>query len=121
MSNQEISIRFFLQLAIVLAAVRLVGAGARRIGQPQVVGEMIAGVLLGPSLLGWLAPGFAGWLAPSATKAVLFATSQIGLVLYMFVVGMEFDVDLVASVCAGQYRFQPQGSCCPSFWAERSP
>jgi len=56
---------------------------------------MIAGVLLGPSLLGWLAPGFAGWLAPSATKAVLFATSQIGLVLYMFVVGMEFDVDLV--------------------------
>jgi len=60
-----------------------------------VVGEMIAGVLLGPSLLGWLAPGFAGWLAPSATKAVLFATSQIGLVLYMFVVGMEFDVDLV--------------------------
>jgi Kef-type K+ transport system membrane component KefB len=95
MSNQEICMRFFLQLAIVLASVRAVGAGARRIGQPQVVGEMIAGVLLGPSLLGWLAPGFAGWLAPSATKPVLFATSQIGLVLYMFVVGMEFDVNLV--------------------------
>jgi Kef-type K+ transport system membrane component KefB len=95
MSNQEISVRFFLQLAVILGGVRLMGAAARSIGQPQVVGEMIAGVLLGPSLLGWAAPGFHAWLMPQTLKPVLFAISQVGLVLYMFVVGMEFDADLV--------------------------
>ena len=56
MTNFEVSIRFFLQLAAILAACRFVGYVTRYLGQTQVVGEMIAGVLLGPSLLGWIAP-----------------------------------------------------------------
>ncbi|WP_439098125.1 hypothetical protein [Mycobacterium malmoense] len=55
---------FFLELAVILGACRLVGLAAQRVGQPQVVGEMIAGVLLGPSLLGKVAPGVQHGLFP---------------------------------------------------------
>ena len=55
MTNFQVSIHFFLALAVILIVCRLVGRAVYRLGQPQVVGEMIAGVLLGPSLLGWLA------------------------------------------------------------------
>ena len=95
MSINEITIAFFLQLAVILAAVRLVGLIARKIGQPQVVGEMIAGVLLGPSLFGLLAPDWQNRVFPEETQAVLYVVSQIGLVLYMFLIGAEFDVSLI--------------------------
>lgn len=95
MTPFEISVRMFLQLAVILAACRVVGRLARPLGQPQVVAEMITGVLLGPSLLGWLAPAFQAWLFPPATKAVIYALAQLGLVLYMFVVGLEFDLELI--------------------------
>lgn len=87
---------FFLELAVILGACRLVGLAAQRVGQPQVVGEMIAGVLLGPSLLGKVAPGVQhGLFPPGQANAVLYTTAQIGLVLYMFVVGLSFDANLV--------------------------
>ena len=95
MSNQELSIHFFLQLAVILGTIRLVGMLARWVGQPQVVGEMIAGVLLGPSLLGLLLPDVQAWLVPAASKPLLYAVCQIGVVLYMFVVGTEFHVDVI--------------------------
>lgn len=95
MTNFEISIRFFLQLAFILAVCRVVGMVARRFGQPQVVGEMIAGVVMGPSLFGWLAPGAHSYLFPKASMGILYAVSQIGLTLYMFLVGAEFQVDLI--------------------------
>src|SRR5262245_5291542 len=56
MSNHELSVLFFLQLTIILAAVRLAGTLARKAGQPRVVGEMIAGILIGPTLLGRMFP-----------------------------------------------------------------
>jgi Kef-type K+ transport system membrane component KefB len=95
MSNHELSIQFFLQLAVILATIRLVGWAARKIGQPQVVGEMIAGVLLGPSLFGWLLPEWHAGLLPAASKPIIYAASQVGVVLYMFIVGTEFQVDLI--------------------------
>ena len=95
MSNQELSMLFFLQLAVILLAVRLVGQLARRFGQPQVVGEMIAGVLLGPSLLGALFPEFQARLFPEESESIIYAVSQLGLVLYMFLIGAEFNVELV--------------------------
>lgn len=92
----DIAIQFFLQLAVILAACRLAGVVARRVGQPQVVGEMIAGVVLGPSLLGRIAPDLQAGLFPSGTSnIVLYTTAQVGLVLYMFIIGMNFDVDHV--------------------------
>ncbi len=92
----SLAIHFFLQLAVILAVCRVVGLMARRVGQPQVVGEMIAGVLLGPSLLGLLFPDLQHALFPDGpAMAILFTFSQVGLVLYMFIIGMEFDTGLI--------------------------
>lgn len=97
MSSFELSVLFFLQLTIILLVCRIVGWAARWFGQPQVVGEMIAGVLLGPSLAGWLFPDLQAWLFPADSKSLLYAVSQVGLVLYMFLVGLEFDTELIRS------------------------
>jgi len=84
----DYSIHFFLQLAVILLACRVVGKlGQRFLGQPQVVGEMIAGVILGPSLLGLFFPEIQGAIFPKETKSVLYAGSQLGVGLYMFLVG----------------------------------
>lgn len=97
MSNFEVSVLFFLQLAFILLVCRGVGWLAKWLGQPQVVAEMIAGVMMGPSLLGWLWPDAQAWLFPAATQGVLYAASQVGLVLYMFLIGLEFDTRLIRS------------------------
>src|ERR1700727_3283190 len=87
---------FFLELAAILVACRLVGVAAQRLGQPQVVGEMVAGVLLGPSLLGRIAPDVQHHLfPPGPANVVLYTAAQIGLVLYMFLIGLNFDVNLI--------------------------
>jgi Kef-type K+ transport system membrane component KefB len=93
----DLSVLFFLQLAFILAVCRIVGMVFKRLGQSQVVSEMIAGVLMGPSLMGWLLPDFSAYLFPSASKPILFAVCQVGLVLYMFLIGVEFDIDLIRS------------------------
>lgn len=95
MSNHEISIFFFLQLAFILAVVRVVGSLAKRLAQPQVVGEMIAGVLIGPSFFGLLFPQVQSALFPQETISVIYAVSQVGLVIYMFLIGAEFNVSLI--------------------------
>jgi len=77
---------------VILLVCRLVGAMARRLGQPQVVGEMIAGVFLGPSLLGFIFPGAQQMLFPKESLKVLYVGAQLGVGLYMFLVGVEFDV-----------------------------
>lgn len=94
MTNLQLSILFFLQLAVILGICRGVGWLARKVGQPQVVGEMIAGVVMGPSLLGWLIPGWQEQMFPKSSMAVLFCVSQVGLALYMFIVGTEFRTEL---------------------------
>lgn len=80
-----------IQIVIILATARTLGWVFRAIRQPQVIGEMIAGILLGPSLLGWLAPGVSAALFPSTSLGLLNGLSQIGLVLFMFLVGLEFN------------------------------
>ncbi|MFN8010697.1 MAG: cation:proton antiporter [Holophagaceae bacterium] len=95
MTPQDLSVRLFLQLAFILLVCQAVGWAFRRLGQSQVVSEMVAGVLMGPSLLGWLAPGASAYLFPAESKPIIYAIAQIGLSLYMFLVGLEFDVDLI--------------------------
>ena len=95
MSNNDLAIRFFLQLAFIVATCRVVGLLAKRVGQPQVVAEMIAGVLMGPSLFGLFMPGLQAYLFPKASMSIIYAVSQVGLVLYMFLIGLEFQVDLI--------------------------
>ena len=85
---------FFLQMFVILAACRICGWLVRRfLRQPQVIGEMVAGVILGPSLLGALSPGVQAFLFPPESMPVLAAVSQLGIALYMFLVGLEFRSD----------------------------
>lgn len=79
------------QIAGIMLVARLVGRGIALLGQPYVVGEMLAGILLGPSFLGWIAPDVWRVLFPVASLGFLSALSQIGLVFYMFLVGLELD------------------------------
>jgi Kef-type K+ transport system membrane component KefB len=89
----DLSIHFFLQLTLILLACRLFGwIGRTYLGQPQVVGEMIAGVALGPSLFGLLVPGLQGVIFPSESRQVLYVGAQLGVGLYMFLVGTTLDL-----------------------------
>ena len=83
------------QIGAVLVAARVVGLLFRRIHQPQVVGEMVAGILLGPSLLGWAAPGVSARLFPAESLGFLNSISQVGLLIFMFLVGLELDPKLL--------------------------
>ena len=90
----DFSVHFFLQLAIIIFACRAVGwLGKRFLAQPQVVGEMIAGVILGPSLLGYLAPSLQVAIFPAPTKTMLYVGAQLGVGLYMFLVGTTLRLD----------------------------
>jgi len=81
------------QVATILIVARLIGWLFRRFHQPRVVGEMVAGILLGPTLLGWAAPGVSAALFPPASMGYLNALSQMGLLLFMFLVGLELDLE----------------------------
>jgi len=83
------------QIVVILAAARAVGFLFRLLGQPQVVGEMAAGILLGPSVLGAAAPRVFTAVFPAGSLGYLQALSQFGLLLFMFVIGLEFDTKLM--------------------------
>jgi Kef-type K+ transport system membrane component KefB len=93
MTTSQLSIHFFAQAAVIILVCQLVGRLAQRLGQPQVVGEMIAGVMLGPSLFGLLLPELQQLLFPKPTMGMLYVAAQLGVGLYMFIVGMEFRGD----------------------------
>src|SRR5262245_9181810 len=97
MTNSQLSVAFFFQMFVILAVCRVVGVVARRIGQPQVVGEMIAGVFLGPSLFGLLFPAAQAVVFPKDSLKVLYVGAQLGVGLYMFLVGVEFRTELFRS------------------------
>src|SRR5262245_25670961 len=97
MSGAQLPVTFFVQMAVILATCRLVGLAGRRFGQPQVVGEMVAGVLLGPSLFGLLLPDVHARLFSRESLQVLYVGAQLGVGLYMFMVGVEFQTELFRS------------------------
>jgi Kef-type K+ transport system membrane component KefB len=82
-------------LVAILVACRICGAFFVRLGQPKVLGEVVAGIALGPSLLGAIAPGAAAALFPEATLPLLQSIGELGLILFMFLVGVEFDFTLI--------------------------
>ncbi len=127
MTNLQVAIHLFLQLAVIVAACRLAGRLLRPLGQSQVVSEMIAGVVLGPSLLGLVAPDVQAWLFPTKlavagaegvmvqhpTMTVLFAMSQVGLVLYMFLIGLELDLKILTDHARGALAVSVAGIALP--------
>ena len=80
------------QISVILILARLVGWGLRTLHQPQVMGEIVAGILLGPSLLGWLAPDVSVALFPSDSLGPLNMLGQIGAILFIFLVGLKLDL-----------------------------
>ncbi len=89
--SSALTVHVLLALATVVIASHVVGRLVARFGQPPVVGEVLAGILLGPSLLGRVAPGIEARLFPESARPALGVVAQLGVVLYMFVLGLDFD------------------------------
>lgn len=87
-----------LQITVVVLCARLFGFVFGKIGQPRVIGEMIAGITLGPSVLGWLWPQASAFLFRPDSLPNLQFFSQLGLILFMFIVGLELDVSLLKNI-----------------------
>ncbi|HWU08185.1 MAG TPA: cation:proton antiporter [Streptomyces sp.] len=98
MTATELGSAFFLAVVVILVVCRIVSRLLQLVGQPPVVGEMLAGVVLGPSVLGALLPGVESGLFPQELRPVLYVVGQIGLVAFMFYVGWEFRVDRLRGV-----------------------
>jgi K+:H+ antiporter len=96
--HQTENLLFFtlLQLALIIVAARLAGAVAGRVGQSRAVGEIVAGILLGPSLFGLLAPDVFAYVFRSVSSLPMTIMSQVGLILLMFQIGLEFDFSHLA-------------------------
>jgi Kef-type K+ transport system membrane component KefB len=90
-----ILLHVLLALVVIIVVARLLGALFRTLNLPQVMAEVVAGILLGPSLLGWLAPEAAALVLPVNIAPYLALISQVGVVLYMFLVGLELDTELL--------------------------
>jgi Kef-type K+ transport system membrane component KefB len=99
---------------VILAASRLCGWLVRRfLRQPQVIGEMVAGVILGPSLLGLVAPQVHAYLFPPGSQTVLQVVAQVGIALYMFLVGLAFRRDEFRSQASGAVAVSVSGIAVP--------
>ena len=88
----EVNVHILIALAVVIAASRLSGWAISKIGQPRVHGEILAGILLGPSLLGIVSPTTLDYLFPTEVIGALRVLATIGLVLFMFLIGLELDL-----------------------------
>jgi Kef-type K+ transport system membrane component KefB len=82
---------FFIAVAVVMLAARLAGAGIAKLGQPRVMGEVLAGIALGPTLFGAIAPDLQATLFPVDVVPVLGVAANLGLIFYMFLIGLELD------------------------------
>jgi Kef-type K+ transport system membrane component KefB len=89
--GSEPLLHLLLALAVILVTSRALGALFKLFHQPPVIGEVVAGILLGPSLLGLVAPGLSQVLLPAAIAPSLGLLAQIGVILFMFLVGLELD------------------------------
>jgi Kef-type K+ transport system membrane component KefB len=91
----DVLMHVLLTLAAVIVTARFVGILFARLKQPPVIGEVIAGILIGPSLLGRVAPSVSAYLLPPTVAPFLSIIAQVGVVLYMFLVGLELDMSLI--------------------------
>jgi Kef-type K+ transport system membrane component KefB len=84
-----------MQIVVIVLASKLLASLVSKIGQPVVIGEVIAGILLGPSVLGHFWPGVSQFLFQPASLPNLNFLSQLGLILFMFIIGLELDIQLL--------------------------
>jgi Kef-type K+ transport system membrane component KefB/nucleotide-binding universal stress UspA family protein len=84
-------VQVLIQVVVIIGVSRLVGLGFRRINQPLVIGEIVAGIMLGPSFFGAVAPAFSAALFPPQTLPLLEILKDLGLIFFMFLIGLELD------------------------------
>jgi Kef-type K+ transport system membrane component KefB len=102
-----------LQIIVILACARLFGFLFKKIGQPAVIGEIVAGIILGPSIVGLLFPQVNLFLFPAASLGTLNFLSQIGLILFMFIIGMELDLKIIIKQAYGAVIMSHAGIIIP--------
>src|SRR5450755_2561853 len=102
-----------LQTCVIIVVARGVGVLARRLGQPSVIAEVLAGIFLGPSLLGRVSPSVAAALFPKASLSGLSLLSQVGLVFFMFLIGLELDPKLLRGRGASSFVISASGIVVP--------
>jgi Kef-type K+ transport system membrane component KefB len=90
-----------LQIIVIIAFARLFGYFFKKIGQPAVIGEIVAGIVLGPSILAVVSPPVSHFLFPAASLVNLQFLSQVGLILFMFVIGMELELRAIRNQAYG--------------------
>ncbi len=112
MSSQDL-LSLLAQIAVILSLARLCGALMTRLGQPAVIGEILAGIVLGPTVLGWMAPGTMQALFPEALRPPLELLSQLGLIVFMLVVGLELDREGLPQRFAGVLTISLSGIAAP--------
>ncbi len=95
LTSAEILARVLLAVAVIIVAARALGSLFRIINQPRVIGEIVAGILLGPSLLGIFFPEVTSFLFPSEVIHVLQILAQFGLIFFMFLIGAELDHKMI--------------------------
>ncbi len=115
MNQIHFALQVFAALAAVLATTAVFGRLALYVKQPRVVGEMVAGVLLGPALLGAVAPGVQAQLFPADVKNTLYVLSTIGLTFYMFLIGLSLDHKLTSGGHARRSAFLAVSGIVPTF------
>ena len=103
----------FLQLTVLLVTSQVIAYSIKRLGQPPVVGQMLSGVVLGPSVFGLLSPGLQHQLFPPSAMPALSAMGQLGLALYMFVVGAEVDRHFLRKNMKGAAAVSSAGVAVP--------
>jgi Kef-type K+ transport system membrane component KefB len=111
-SSQDL-LSLLAQIVVILSLARLCGALMTRLGQPAVIGEILAGIVLGPTVLGWIVPGTMQALFPEALRPPLELLSQLGLIVFMFVVGLELDREGLPQRFAGVLTISLSGIAAP--------
>jgi Kef-type K+ transport system membrane component KefB len=92
MTSAEVNVRVLLAVAVVIVVSRATGWALAKLGQPRVIGEILAGIVLGPSVVGALWPGAVEYVFPAEIIGALKILAQLGLVLFMFLIGLELDL-----------------------------
>jgi K+:H+ antiporter len=111
----SVDVSFFAALLTLILVGRLCGEAMNRIGQPSVIGQLLAGILLGPSVLGLVFPDFQHWLFASSKEqgSMLNGISQVGILLLLLLTGMETDLKLVRRVARAAISISSTGVAVP--------
>jgi Kef-type K+ transport system membrane component KefB len=102
-----------LALTVIMLTARLVGAVFAKLNQPSVIGEVVGGIMLGPSLLGRIAPGWQAIVLPPDAAPILSVIAQLGVILYMFLVGLELDLQVLRSRASSTIAISNAGIFVP--------